>query len=1132
MLWRALGSIEHGLYIDVGAQDPAIESVSRLFHEAGWRGVHVEPHPEYAALLRAARPADCVIQAAVAPEAGLASFCAFAGTGLSTAVESVAARHIDNGYAVERLTVPCVTLDMIFAECAGEDIHWLKLDVEGFERAALEGWHSDVRPWIVVVEAVEVGGRAPTHEAFDALLFAKGYHVAYFDGLNRFYVSDAYPELDAHFAFGPSMWDDILVAPEGQMARVLRKLFDERIGEAEQALRDREADLASLAGQADALRGQVDALRVQLASVEAEKDRASIAAAETGRLQARHARLRLAFARRGDALGLSQQQLATLADAQKALVAELERMRRERNGAREAEAAVRQAAADRQEALTQGAQELRQLDQRLQESRGEVERLQRTSEEMRGRMTFLLGRLETIAAGPPRDAHGQAHQALTMVPVVLPGAPASAEGPARSVRALLGAGDSLFIDACFRTLLGRPADPAGSAFYLGQLHDGKSREAVLRDIARSAEARSHGADLAGLAAFLRSRRGRGGLAPGLKVELFWGTSRSGDAAGTAQVARLFTLPEQDFIPDLYGTVLGRGPRADEASGIAAGLAAGDDRLTLLSRLRWSREGRRLKVPASLARRTNWYRGRDWPILGALLEQRAFARWAAGLNAMRRGIEARLALVEDGLSEQRRKRVPRNHTVWAGATPPPGEQSIWYCGPDAGGEPQLHAGLPETLEAIACADPARARTTIDAGVGRAVRPVGTLLSGNSGPAAEALTQLMVALDASRPARLAFAGRRLKIAMLTTWNAKCGIATHSNELVETFEDVDVEILAPASDEPLVADAANVRRLWRKEKAQSDLGKVLDHLAANKPDMLVVQFNFAFFEHGELDHLLKSAAAIGIVTMVIMHTTTDPQNAPGFHVHEIVGGLTAASRVIVHNAEDVANLAALGIVDNVLRLPHGVRRGRALDVRSAPGERPVLATFGFCFPNKGLVEIVKAIRLLKDGGTPVRLRMFNALHPDSSSLSTLRAVKAAISALKLDDDVELYSEFLDLDLVDREIAHADLFVNPYQTTSESASGAVRIGLRNKVPTLVTPLAIFDELGDVVSRAPGRRPQDLAAGIRSALEEAGDPVAAEERQARIEDWLAEHDFRQQSVRLANISRTFRLQMMLEGTH
>ena len=43
ILWRALKHVENGFYIDIGAQDPVIDSVSRGFYEKGWRGLHVEP---------------------------------------------------------------------------------------------------------------------------------------------------------------------------------------------------------------------------------------------------------------------------------------------------------------------------------------------------------------------------------------------------------------------------------------------------------------------------------------------------------------------------------------------------------------------------------------------------------------------------------------------------------------------------------------------------------------------------------------------------------------------------------------------------------------------------------------------------------------------------------------------------------------------------------------------------------------------------------------------------------------------------------------------------------------------------------------------------------------------------------
>ena len=43
ILWRALKHIEKGFYIDIGANDPVIESVSNAFYEKGWRGINIEP---------------------------------------------------------------------------------------------------------------------------------------------------------------------------------------------------------------------------------------------------------------------------------------------------------------------------------------------------------------------------------------------------------------------------------------------------------------------------------------------------------------------------------------------------------------------------------------------------------------------------------------------------------------------------------------------------------------------------------------------------------------------------------------------------------------------------------------------------------------------------------------------------------------------------------------------------------------------------------------------------------------------------------------------------------------------------------------------------------------------------------
>jgi FkbM family methyltransferase len=207
MLHRALQDVTRGFYIDVGAQDPIVDSVSMGFYEVGWRGVHVEPVAAYAEQLRAKRPDEIVVEAALAAQHGTLRFHEVTETGLSTADAAVAARHRESGQSVREIEVPCLTLGDVMAPYADTDVHWLKIDVEGFEKEVLQGWTSDVRPWIVVVESTAPLTQIASHREWEDLVLAHGYTFAYFDGLNRFYIRADREDLRPAFAHGPSVFD-------------------------------------------------------------------------------------------------------------------------------------------------------------------------------------------------------------------------------------------------------------------------------------------------------------------------------------------------------------------------------------------------------------------------------------------------------------------------------------------------------------------------------------------------------------------------------------------------------------------------------------------------------------------------------------------------------------------------------------------------------------------------------------------------------------------------------------------------------------------------------------------------------------------------------------------------------------
>lgn len=209
ILWRALGSIPSGYYIDIGAQDPVIDSVSLAFYRKGWRGMHVEPSLGYAEALREARPEETVCAVAVGREPGRIRLHEFERTGLSTGVPELAEAHRRAGHDCRLAEVDVVTLDELLERRGADPIHWLKIDVEGMEGDVLAGWRdAPQRPWIVVVESTRPGSTRSAHEDWEPGLLAKGYRFVYFDGLNRFYLSQAHPELADAFRAPPNVFDD------------------------------------------------------------------------------------------------------------------------------------------------------------------------------------------------------------------------------------------------------------------------------------------------------------------------------------------------------------------------------------------------------------------------------------------------------------------------------------------------------------------------------------------------------------------------------------------------------------------------------------------------------------------------------------------------------------------------------------------------------------------------------------------------------------------------------------------------------------------------------------------------------------------------------------------------------------
>ncbi len=254
MLWRALNHIEKGFYIDVGANDPTIDSVTKSFYDHGWHGINIEPLEVHHKDLVEERPRDINLCCAAGSTSGEIDLFVCDVRGWATAVDTVIEKHTSEGHPGVFHRVPVLTLADICRQHVKGEIHFLKIDVEGFEGQVLQGMNfNEYRPWIVVVEATRPNSTTEVHQQWEIYLQAAHYRFVYADGLNRFYIATEHVELEQKLKYPPNTFDEYTLAAHYQAEqRALQA--EQRAKQAEMVLQDAQLEIqlaATLAQEAE-----------------------------------------------------------------------------------------------------------------------------------------------------------------------------------------------------------------------------------------------------------------------------------------------------------------------------------------------------------------------------------------------------------------------------------------------------------------------------------------------------------------------------------------------------------------------------------------------------------------------------------------------------------------------------------------------------------------------------------------------------------------------------------------------------------------------------------------------------------------------------------------------------------------
>lgn len=1116
MLWRALGHVGQGFYIDVGANAPEADSVTKAFYDNGWSGINIEPQAACAAELRAARPRDITLQVAVGAEEGEITLHEPDMRGWATVSPEVAASHDRHGVAMRTTTVPLLRLDTLCEKHAPAEIHFLKIDVEGYEKQVIAGMDfSRFRPWIVVVEAVIPHQSGASQETWEASLLEHRYRQVYFDGLNRFYLAEEHAVLSEAFRAPPNVFDEFTRLETAH---------------ARQALAEVRAQLAASQRHLSQTQALLAATREQLAAASQDAARSRELAAQTGaQLQAMYGshswRLTRPMRWAGEKAREIRQALRTHGEgrpiAQAVPLADVPALPPAPAYQDMPDPAI-QAPAVRRNVVLQAATLYRPLEV------PEGLRLPRPfpDDAAGSRAWYRL------------TGHAEGHYSLAIVNRGILGALATAHPGRVSLQVRDGAATGLSADApdWLRELAnvtvpaGAQAEvcsivhhypliadplPAGqrlalffweettvSAEIAGQIEDGFDGVLVASRFVKRA-LRNSGCSLPIAVIPLGVDHM---VLPGMDLPALR-APQAGEICRFLHVSSAFPRKGPDLLLKAW---LAQFSGDDPAELYVKSFPNPHNRLQSL----WAelsqghRNPPRLVIdedPLDAAGMAALYRSAHAMILptrGEGFNLPAAEAMALGVPVLVTGHGGQA----DFCNLDTAALIPFLFAE-SGSHLKTGE-SCWVE-PDL---PSLGEQLRSLYREILDGSPALQRRVARAGAH--VRQAYAWPHG-----AAAIGQFAGLL---RDAGGLPVPQQTGLHVLSPWNTACGIAEYSRNLLTAFDaaifriqvDCDTRTAPPDQAEPGYAPSWTLGDSASVARALGQIGR-----RAQAGDIVLVQHQPSLFRlDADICVQLQALSAQGLVVVLEMHATRPLLDHLRPSVEALVA-LRAIDRIIVHHVDDMNQLLTLGLDSNLMRMPLGVPDLLPADQavsRAAlglPEDALVLASFGFLHAHKGVDQLILSLPAIASRtGRKVCLLAVNAL-PDPARPQLWQRYQELASEQGVADMVFWRTGYQAIGQSLQQLACADFIVFPYAGTQESASGAVTIGLATGKPVLVSNQPIFADLEEITWRMNGSDADAIAEAVSALL---ADPQSGQALVSRQQEWLKARSWQNVSARLA----------------
>jgi len=299
--------------------------------------------------------------------------------------------------------------------------------------------------------------------------------------------------------------------------------------------------------------------------------------------------------------------------------------------------------------------------------------------------------------------------------------------------------------------------------------------------------------------------------------------------------------------------------------------------------------------------------------------------------------------------------------------------------------------------------------------------------------------------------------LKIAVISTWKTRCGIATYSEALCHALADLGVEIYV-------------VRFPRFGRKSSETMRDIAERVPHDKISLIHVQHEYGLFQGFDID-FYKYLQALGKPLVTTMHAVGHIQFDPAIY--------QLSSKVIVHNKYCARQFRFPSVL-----IPHGVNVATCPpmeECKKAWGVDPRMKIVGYCgfiAPNKGIEILLEAVAKLENVGLLMAGGWFTS-GPDIQYINDLKQRSFSL----LPNRCQWIGYVPDDKL---SIAYGAMDMVAYPSLVATESGALLTAIGHGKPVLATSIPPFREKEEVGALMTFTNVEDMATKIRQILDDA----------------------------------------------